>query len=85
MLKDILLIFLFLIVIISILQLRFDRSRIARTLMWTFLVIVALLFLLQLTLDNEFFHRNKVLLDSVFWTSLGGVFITYAYLKNSKS
>ena len=83
MIRDVTIILSFIIVIVAILQLRFSRLRIARTLQWVFIIIAAIILMLQ-TLKAELFIQNRTFLNLLFWISAGGIFISYYLTKKSK-
>ena len=82
--RDVTLIFSFLVVVVAISQLRFSRLQIARTLSWGFLILMVIILVMQ-TMKSEFYYRTKSFLDAVFWVSLGGTFVTYIWRKKASN
>jgi hypothetical protein len=83
MIKDITIILSVLILTVAVLQLRFSRLKIAKTLQWIFIILMAVILILQ-TLKTELFIQNRTFLNSIFWISVGGIFILYYWIKKEK-
>lgn len=77
---DIILILCFLAVVAAISQLRFSRYQIARTLMWSFLITLAGVLIMQ-TMKSDLYFDSKGFLDALFWTLAAGLAGAYLWLK----
>jgi hypothetical protein len=79
MLKDIALIVSFLAVVVGISQLKFNRLHIARTLLWVFIILMAMILVLQTSM-SELFYEYRTFLDSLFWVSFAGMVVAYIWI-----
>jgi len=82
MLTYIILIFSFLFLVVSVMQLRFSRNRTARNMLWLFNILMIVILVMQ-TMKSEFYLQAKNLLDTIFWISSVGIFVMYLWLKKS--
>jgi hypothetical protein len=80
MLRDITFITVFLILVVALSQLRFSRYRIATTLLWSFIILMGVILVMQ-TMKFEFYYQTKNFLDAVFWVSFGGMLVAYLWIK----
>jgi hypothetical protein len=83
--RDITLIFSFIAVSVALAQLRFNRGKITRTLHWSFIIVMAIILIMQ-TMKLEFFYRTRsIILDALFWVSFAGMAVTYILLRKRVS
>ena len=71
------------IIVVSIFQLRFSQHKAGRNLLWVLTIVVALIFVIQITF-RDFYQERRRLLDIVFWVAMAGVGVTYIWLKKFK-
>ena len=83
MLRDITLIFAFVVIGLALWQLRFSKSYAIRTLFWAFLIIIGVSSVMLLS--NDLSREARFILDVLFWTAQIGLIATYLWQKRTKN
>lgn len=55
-----------------------------RNLSWIFVAVLAMIFVLHMTMSKESYDQIRQVLSIVSWISVGGAIVTYIWQKTSK-